>query len=79
MVYLIENPGLLSKTNLDEDADDVIDTFSQLNGKNAIDGSWLKDTATGRIERLQSNEVSDDIERKKRRNDALFLGKFSFR
>jgi hypothetical protein len=68
-----ENPGLLSKTNLDEDADDVIDTFSQLNGKNAIDQSWLKDTATGRTERLQSNEVSDDIERKKRRNDALFL------
>jgi hypothetical protein len=68
-----ENPGLLSKTNLDEDTDGVIDTLSQLNEKNAIDDSWLKDTATGRIERLQSNDVSDDIERKKRRNDALFL------
>lgn len=78
MISSNDERRLSSKTHPNDDPDAVIDSFSQINEKNPIDESWQEDTATVRAERLQSNEVSDDVERQKRRNDALFLGKFFF-
>jgi hypothetical protein len=63
----------LSKTNSDDDTDANIDRLSQTNENQGNAESWPKDDATGRIARLQANDVSDDTERSKRRNDALFL------
>jgi len=56
-----------------EKLDAPISQFSQLAGNNDADGPWPADTANSRIEHLQSNPVLEDIERRQRRNDALFL------
>ncbi|CAF2420480.1 unnamed protein product [Rotaria sp. Silwood2] len=57
----------------DDDMGGAVNKLSQTNENRAVDEPWIFDTATSRIERLQSKGTLDDIERKKRRNDALFL------
>ncbi|CAF0822597.1 unnamed protein product [Rotaria sordida] len=47
--------------------------FSQSNENSAVNQPWIIDTADSRIESLQSTAILDDAERKKRRNDVLFL------
>lgn len=60
--------------NDDEDAA-AIDRLSQLNTHQNVEQPWLTDAASARAARLQANDVNDDAERSRRRNDALFLGK----
>jgi len=73
--YLDRNTRKPIKTHInDEEIDAAIDRFSELNGNNIINEPWIVDTATGRAEWLQSQALLNDIERKKRRNDALFIG-----
>ena len=67
-----------SETDPNDDLDASIDSLSQHNGNGPSGKAWNEDTAEARVERLQSNDVSEDVERQKRRNDALFLGNFSF-
>ena len=55
--------------------DAIIDSLFQHDGKNAVNKPWSVDTALSRAARLQSNAKPNDIERQKRRNDVLFLGK----
>ncbi|CAF0829290.1 unnamed protein product [Rotaria sp. Silwood1] len=57
----------------DNDMGRAVDKLSQPNENRAFDEPWMIDSATSRVERLQSKTTSDDAERKKRRNDALFL------
>lgn len=59
--------------NDDDNADTVID---QLNAYHKVKQPWLTDETSARAERLQANEISDNVDRSKRRNDALFLGKY---
>jgi len=63
----------LSETVFNDDTDAAIDSLSQWNEHQAVDRPWLKDTATARAARLQANDVEQDVERRKRRNDTLFL------
>jgi len=66
------NERQLSNTDLNDDRDEAaIDHFAQLHEQNAK--SWIPDSGTGRLARLQANDALQDTERKKRRNDALFL------
>jgi len=67
-----ENQRQWSNTN--DDRDEVIDSLSQYHGNHANADQWIVDSANnGRAERLQSHDILDEIERRKRRNDALFL------
>jgi hypothetical protein len=74
MISSNDERRLSSKTDSkNDDLDAAIDSLSQNNGDNSNDEPWQGDTATARVARLQSNEVSEDVDRQKRRNDALFL------
>ncbi len=78
MISSNDERQLSSNTDLNDDLDANIDSLSRNNGNDPSDETWNADTATARAARLQSNEVSEDVERQKRRNDALFLGNFFF-
>lgn len=67
----------LSQTNDNDDTDAAIDRLSGINGNRVVDETWLTDGSSARAARLQADEALVDSERSKRRNDALFLGKFS--
>jgi len=68
------NQRQLSNKNLNDDKDEaVIDRFAQLNEEDANHEPWIVDGGTARLARLQTNDASQDIDRKKRRNDALFI------
>jgi hypothetical protein len=74
--YLIssdEETQQLNKKNLNDDTDAAIDRLSKLNEKDFINEQWIADRATARMAYLQADEASENIERRKRRNDALFL------
>jgi hypothetical protein len=73
MISSNDERQLSSNTDLNDDLDANIDSLSRNNGNDPSDETWNADTATARAARLQSNEVSEDVERQKRRNDALFL------
>lgn len=64
-------------TNNDDDADAAIDRLSKLKAYHNVEQPWLTDETSARAARLQANDALEDVERSKRRNDALFLGKFS--
>jgi hypothetical protein len=53
----------------------AIGSFAELNENPAVIDPQFDDTVVSRAERLQSSGTLDDSERRKRRNDALFLGK----
>ena len=76
MISSNDERRLSSQTNSNDDLDAAIDSLSRNLANQPADEQWEKDTASARVERLQSDEVSNDVERQKRRNDALFLGTF---
>ena len=59
----------------DQETEAAIDRLTQLDKNQVLHEPWIVDTATGRAERLQSDTVVDSSDRKKRRNDTLFLSK----
>ena len=65
-----------NKNNDDDDAAAAIDRLSQLNTHQNDEQTWVADAGSARTARLQASDVVDDVEYSKRRNDALFLGKF---
>lgn len=73
MVSSNDERGLSSDTHTNDDLAEAIDRLSRINGNHPSDESWNADDAKARTARLQSSGISDDVERQKRRNDALFL------
>jgi hypothetical protein len=74
--YVDRNTRISSKTQLsDDETNAAANRLSQVNEKHAAGEPWFSDSATGRVGRLQSNAAVDSSERRKRRNDTLFLGK----
>jgi hypothetical protein len=53
-----------------------IDKIAQNTNEPLLEEPWFVHSAHERVERLQSNAELNSIERKKRRNDILFIGKF---
>jgi hypothetical protein len=79
-----ENPKPLNEQYpLNEPIDNEVDDDSEkqafvdktfpLNHQPFLEEPWVTDHATVRAERLQSNDVLNSIERKKQRNDTLFI------
>jgi hypothetical protein len=72
--YVDRNTRISSKTQLsDDETNAAANRLSQVNENHAAGEPWLSDPATGRVARLQSNADVDSSERRKRRNDTLFL------
>jgi hypothetical protein len=82
-IYFIERLNqLYARYSLDEL------TENKINDNRAVEASldkisqadleepWIPDSAVGRAESLQSNAELNSIDRKTRRNDTLFIGKF---
>jgi len=69
--YLL-NELIKNKLNDESDIPASIDKF-QPNNEHFPEEPWIADGTTGRAERLQSNAALNSIERKKRRNDTLFI------
>lgn len=62
------------KTKINDEMDAAIDILAERNRNNVVnDEPWNVDTAASRLERLQSNDILNDSEQRKRRNDTLFL------
>ena len=53
------------------------DKISETYNENILEEPWLGGSVNGRAERLQSNAALNSRDRKQRRNDTLFFGKFS--
>jgi hypothetical protein len=70
--YSLDEP-IENKVNDDSEIQIPVDKTSQVNRQDFPGDPWIADRATSRTERLQSNAASDSIERKKRRNDTLFI------
>jgi len=62
-----------TKFNDNSEIEASIDKLSQYNDKHLNGEPWVAEHFTGRAERLQSNAALNNVERKKRRNDTLFL------
>jgi len=58
------------------DINAALNELSQLNGNQDVSEPWIVDNAVGQTARLQANGISENIEKKQRRNDVLFLGKY---
>jgi len=56
-----------------------IDKIAQNTNEPFLEEPWIVQSALERVERLQSNAELNSIERKKRRNDTLFIGKFLYK
>jgi hypothetical protein len=61
-----------TQLNANGDIETHIEKLSQLNDNHLIGDPWTSGVVVGRAERLQS----DSVDKRKRRNDTLFLGKF---
>ena len=81
MISSDDEAALSSRTTYTNNDDDAVDAairrLSSSKAYHNVEQPWLKDEASARAARLQTNEALEDVERSKRRNDALFLGKFS--
>jgi len=62
--------------NDDSEIPASIDKISQYNNEYLLEKPWNVNNPIERFERLQSNAELNSVERKKRRNDTLFVGKF---
>jgi hypothetical protein len=69
----------LKRLNEDKikEIEESIDSSLQTNIDKQKVELWPSDAITGRVERLQSNPAVVSSDRKKRRNDTLFLGTYS--
>ncbi|CAF3665709.1 unnamed protein product [Rotaria sp. Silwood1] len=70
--YQLDEP-IENKINDDREIQISIDKHSQINNQQFIEEPWFRDHANARAEHLQSNAALNSIERKKRRNDTLFI------
>lgn len=66
-------PSKLRK--IDDEVPSLADSPAQRSEQQAAKDAWAADTAASRTERLQSNAATDNIDRRKHRNDVVFLGK----
>jgi hypothetical protein len=71
--YDEENLSNQAKLNDNSETEASIDELSLHNNRHLSEDPWVVEGITGRAERLQSNAALDNIERKKRRNDTLFI------
>jgi hypothetical protein len=55
------------------DINAALNELSQLNGNQDVSEPWIVDNAVGQTALLQANVISENIEKKQRRNDVLFL------
>lgn len=65
-----------SKLKDDSEIQPSINENSQIDNQPVVEEPWPTDQSYSRVERLQSSEELNSVERKRRRNDTLFIGKF---
>jgi hypothetical protein len=70
--YDEENLSNQAKLHDNSEIEASIDQSSQHSNRH-LEEPWVAEGITGRAERLQSNAALDNLERKKRRNDTLFI------
>ncbi|CAF0982854.1 unnamed protein product [Rotaria sordida] len=70
--YSLDGP-IENKVNDDSEIQVFMNKHAQVNDQHFPEEPWSIDRANARVEYLQTNAVLNSIERKKRRNDTLFI------